>query len=69
MSKRTVMKPLSQFKLFLDLSALPRGLEIETMRAGYGISKSVVSREVVAATTELDRFRSRSLEDFDLCVL
>jgi len=43
---------------------------IETMRAGYGISKSVVSREVVAATTaELDRFRSRSLEDFDLCVL
>lgn len=43
---------------------------IETMRAGYGISKSVVSREVVAATTaELDRFRSRSLEDFNLCVL
>jgi transposase-like protein len=43
---------------------------IETMRAGYGISKSVVSREVVAVTTaELDRFRSRSLEDFNLCVL
>lgn len=43
---------------------------IETMRASYGISKSVVSREVVALTqAELDRFCSRSLEDFDLSVL
>ena len=43
---------------------------IEKMRAGYGVSKSVVSRELVAATAaQLDALCGRSLEDFDLAVL
>jgi putative transposase len=43
---------------------------IEKLCAGYGISKSVVSRELVRATTkELDALCQRSLEDFDLAIL
>lgn len=43
---------------------------IEKVRAGYGVSKSVVSRELVKATAaELDTLCGRSLEDFDLAVL
>jgi putative transposase len=43
---------------------------IEKMRAGYGVSKSVVSRELVTATAaQLDALCNRSLEDFDLAVL
>ena len=43
---------------------------IEKVRAGYGVSKSVVSREIVAATAaQLDALYARSLEDFDLAVL
>lgn len=43
---------------------------IEKVRAGYGVSKSVVSRELVAATAaQLDALCARSLADFDLAVL
>jgi putative transposase len=64
-------RAIRAFEAFLaQVSTRDYPAAIESMRAGYGISKSVVSREVVAATTaELDRFRSRSLVDFDLCVL
>jgi putative transposase len=43
---------------------------IEKVREGYGISKSVVSRDLVRETTaELERLCARSLADFDLAVL
>jgi transposase-like protein len=69
--QRSGDRAIRTFQAFLaQVSTRDYAGAIEAMRAGYGVSKSVVSREVVAATTaELDRFRSRSLEDFDLCVL
>jgi len=43
---------------------------IEEVRTGYGISKSVVSRDLVRETeAELDRLCTRSLSDFELAVL
>jgi transposase-like protein len=43
---------------------------IETLRDGYGISKSSVNRQMIAATSkQLDRLCHRSLEDFDLVAL
>ena len=43
---------------------------IETVREGYGISKSVVSRDLVRETSaELERLCARPLGDFDLAVL
>ena len=43
---------------------------IETIRDGYGISKSVVNREMVEATSEqLKLLMERDLSTFDLCVL
>lgn len=43
---------------------------VETMQAGYGISKSVVSREVVEATgKELDALCHRRLDAIELAVL
>lgn len=43
---------------------------IETVRDGYGISKSVVNREMVEATSEqLKLLMERDLSTFNLCVL
>ena len=43
---------------------------IEKFHTGYGISKSVISREIVTATAkELDELCHRSLEGFDMVVL
>jgi transposase-like protein len=43
---------------------------IETLREGYGISKSVVSRDLVRETSRaLENLCARSLKDFDLAVL
>jgi transposase-like protein len=43
---------------------------IETVREGYGISKSVVNREMVEATTKgLKELCERDLSEFNLCAL
>lgn len=43
---------------------------IETIREGYGISKSVVSREMVDATSkQLKELCERNLSEFNLCAL
>jgi transposase-like protein len=43
---------------------------IEVVEEGYGISKSVISRDLVTATTkELDALLHQSLEDFEMVVL
>jgi len=43
---------------------------LETVQEGYGISKSVVSREMITATEgELEQLTNRRLEDVDLLVL
>jgi len=43
---------------------------IETVQDGYGISKSVISRDLVTATSkELDALLHQSLDDFEMVVL
>jgi len=57
-------------RMLANVSCRNYAKAVETMQAGYGISKSVVSREVVDATgKELDALCHRRLEAIDLAVL
>lgn len=56
--------------LLANVSCRHYGKAIETVQAGYGISKSVVSREMVEATThQLHELCNRRLETVDVAVL
>src|SRR5207249_7145956 len=55
--------------LLASVSCRQYGKAIETVREGYGISKSVVSREMVQATgKQLNDLCERRLEAIDLLV-
>ena len=56
--------------LLASVSCRQYGKAIETVREGYGVSKSVVSREMILATDkELSKLCERRLEAIDLLVL
>ena len=57
-------------RLIAGISTRKYAAAIETIRDGYGISKSAISREMVEATSEkLQEFCERPLDGFDLTVL
>ena len=57
-------------QLLANVSCRQYGKAIETVESGYGISRSVVSREIKKATEEeLERLSARSLADVDVLVL